>query len=98
MEILNAVFGNLGDRKKQQEFEQVRDRITTESEDDHLVAGGEKAEDAEPGAAGAQRRTRHSPASGSLELTGELGHGQVSLERRGPRNEAVSTLRWMPGQ
>lgn len=39
MEILNAVFGNLGDRKKQQEFEQVRDRITTDSEDDHLVAG-----------------------------------------------------------
>lgn len=44
------MFGNLGNRKKQQEFEQVTDRITTDSEDDHLVAGGEKAEESGEGA------------------------------------------------
>lgn len=31
--------------RQEKEFEQTRDRITTDSEADHLVAGGEKAEE-----------------------------------------------------
>lgn len=85
MEILNAVFGNLGNRKKQQEFEQVRDRITTDSEDDHLVAGGEKAEDAEPGAA---RGTKENQAQPCLR---ELGAHWGTWTRAGQPREKRTT-------